>query len=562
MPFYERQPYITPLYQVLLELLRGEIRVPRFQRPGSDIVWTTEQRGDLLDSLYRGFPVGTILLWSTTSQINCWDRVVGFRIPETQLPGRPTRVLLDGHQRLSTLLLVLGSGLSNEVPVAMEDKELVLEGETWVFETRAGYEENESSRDRFIPLRKGQAPTPTQVPLSILLDRVEMNRWMRGEHGRGGTTTLVRQDPSGILKEEEVRNAESVRDKLREYSIPVAVLVAESLDEATESFKRVNSSGTPMGTFHMVQALAYANDFDLANEFQNLKEQHLERGRWKELDDTDLLRICAGLVEDGSPIKFKVESLAKKLKKYPDTLEKAFQACADAGVELARLGIHGPEALPYVWQIITLAVVLGQRASRAPLTEHEQTGLREWFWVTTYGEVFAGVTARYHRARTALEEMLKGKRWLDTTMTRDVAKTVESTWSFNYKTVRSKAFALLLARTYDDSKLDGRGHHALADFGHSALSKISRDALRSDWSKQVLTTEDDELQRLRSYFQQDSQTSTGGAASVVPELLQHGFASEQVSRGLDPALEERKKRLIAMEKAFIEELGLEWRVSP
>src|SRR5512145_754091 len=276
MPFYERQPYIMPLYQVLLELLRGEIRVPRFQRPGTEIVWKEEQRGDLLDSLYRGFPVGTILLWSTTSEIKCLERVAGFRIPELHAAGRPTRVLLDGHQRLSALLAILGPGLESEVAAVAGDREDVLD-ETWVFETRPKKSESvgrghtsaelNNTRECFFALKKGQSPSDTQVPLSILLDRVRMNRWIR-EHAVAAASSASTGEAQKGLNDEEVRAAEAVRDKLREYSLPVAVLVTDSLEDAAESFKRVNSSGTPMGTFHMVKALAYSEEFDLEASFE------------------------------------------------------------------------------------------------------------------------------------------------------------------------------------------------------------------------------------------------------------------------------------------------------
>ncbi|HID31136.1 MAG TPA: DUF262 domain-containing protein, partial [Desulfobacterales bacterium] len=107
MPFYERQPYIQPLYQIVSEVLQGDIRIPRFQRPGTETTWSAEKRGNLLDSLYRGFPIGTILLWSTKKPINTLDAVGGFTIKSASSKDGQ-RLLLDGHQRLSTLVQVLG----------------------------------------------------------------------------------------------------------------------------------------------------------------------------------------------------------------------------------------------------------------------------------------------------------------------------------------------------------------------------------------------------------------------------------------------------------------------
>ena len=43
---------------------RGEFRLPEMQRR---YVWTRVR--DLLDSLYRGYPSGTILLWDTEENV-------------------------------------------------------------------------------------------------------------------------------------------------------------------------------------------------------------------------------------------------------------------------------------------------------------------------------------------------------------------------------------------------------------------------------------------------------------------------------------------------------------
>jgi uncharacterized protein with ParB-like and HNH nuclease domain len=41
---------------------RGELRLPEMQRR---FVWQSPRVRDLLDSLYRGYPSGAILLWET-----------------------------------------------------------------------------------------------------------------------------------------------------------------------------------------------------------------------------------------------------------------------------------------------------------------------------------------------------------------------------------------------------------------------------------------------------------------------------------------------------------------
>lgn len=45
----------------------GTVRIPAFQR---GFVWDGERVAFFMDSLYKGYPYGSILLWRTRSQLN------------------------------------------------------------------------------------------------------------------------------------------------------------------------------------------------------------------------------------------------------------------------------------------------------------------------------------------------------------------------------------------------------------------------------------------------------------------------------------------------------------
>jgi uncharacterized protein with ParB-like and HNH nuclease domain len=44
------------------KLLDGTIRIPGFQRP---FVWEPQRAALLMDSIYKHYPVGSLLLWRT-----------------------------------------------------------------------------------------------------------------------------------------------------------------------------------------------------------------------------------------------------------------------------------------------------------------------------------------------------------------------------------------------------------------------------------------------------------------------------------------------------------------
>ncbi|HQU43768.1 MAG TPA: DUF262 domain-containing protein [Pirellulales bacterium] len=79
---------------------RGQLRLPEMQRR---YVWRSTRVRDLLDSLYRGYPSGAILLWETDEVVPLQDMAV----TQQANPYASTRLLLDGQQRLTSLSAVI-----------------------------------------------------------------------------------------------------------------------------------------------------------------------------------------------------------------------------------------------------------------------------------------------------------------------------------------------------------------------------------------------------------------------------------------------------------------------
>ena len=79
---------------------RGELRLPEMQR---QYVWRSTRVRDLLDSLYRGYPSGAILLWETDEAVPLRE----FAVSQNVSPYHTTRLLLDGQQRLTSLSAVI-----------------------------------------------------------------------------------------------------------------------------------------------------------------------------------------------------------------------------------------------------------------------------------------------------------------------------------------------------------------------------------------------------------------------------------------------------------------------
>ena len=79
-------------------IANGQLGLPDIQRP---FVWKNVKVRDLFDSMYRGYPVGYLLFWETV--VRPGTRQIG--TDRKQLV--PTRVIVDGQQRLTSLYAVM-----------------------------------------------------------------------------------------------------------------------------------------------------------------------------------------------------------------------------------------------------------------------------------------------------------------------------------------------------------------------------------------------------------------------------------------------------------------------
>ena len=72
----------------------GQIALPEFQR---GYVWNRDQVRGLVRSLYKRYPVGSLLAWITDS-----SQAKGRGVSDVN-PGQQVKMLLDGQQRMTSL---------------------------------------------------------------------------------------------------------------------------------------------------------------------------------------------------------------------------------------------------------------------------------------------------------------------------------------------------------------------------------------------------------------------------------------------------------------------------
>ncbi|MCK5797405.1 MAG: DUF262 domain-containing protein [Deltaproteobacteria bacterium] len=452
---YYLQPSIVRI-PVLVDLVReGKIKVPYFQRR---FVWRDEQRTDLCDSIFKGIPIGSFMVWRTDDDtFRCRTKVGPILVNGAAANHeRKPEYLLDGHQRLTTLVSALSPRAekvfsNDEDP---KDWNIIFHLEEEAFEIEAQITIGKAGLD------------PIYLPLHVLLEPSALF-----EHQRKIATHYATEDARA---ESLIRKSESVATLFKDTSVPVIPLAVKGLDQATISFQRTNSQGTPMSEVHMVNALTWSTDFDLI--------QLLEEGRaklppvgWRNIQDKvqlQLIKVLAGL----SPLKGKVATTAAKLKAKPALIDEA-QTAITCAVEFLRkrCQIYGPMTLPYVHQMVLLAAASAAQtragSSLEDLSDETLKAVRQWFWITTYTEFFGGInSSKYSAGECWLEDILAGKK--RPKRPRQIERTIGPTLRFDYRAARSRAVIWTLAYSHPDRASRRDAFELLARDGNAALMPL------------------------------------------------------------------------------------------
>lgn len=418
-PAYLSEPQISSLARLLQEIMEGHLRLPLFQR---DFVWDNSQRLDLLNSVREGIPIGSVLVWRTaTRSLECFDGVGPHRLPDRpSFEGSLRSYLLDGLQRLTTLLGCIQPRAANSI--SGEGRRAIGRELDWEF----FYDLEE--RVFRLP-EEGEPSKATWQPLRLTLDGIGLLRFQRELAKLPGADQL-------IAASDELVSA------VRDYKIPVLAIVTEDLEQATRIFHRINSRGTPMGEFHMMQALTWSEGFDLREKLAAVKARLKDEG-WQEEPEEDLVLDVCKVSQDLGLFEEAVEELSQRIEERPEIIEDA-KANLLLAIRFLReeCGIRSAELLPSRYQLILLAEAM--RVCPEPSEEVRRHMVR-WFWLTTYENVFRAVTGnRLQRLLQHLRRLARGETAQAWGEPREI-KPLPLPERFHFRSARSKVLAMRLA---------------------------------------------------------------------------------------------------------------------
>lgn len=525
-------PVLPRLSELLQEVRDGTIQIPEFQR---GYVWSDDDRLRLMDSIWQGIPIGSLLVWRTKSDkgIRVTTKIGPCQLPEAT-EGNIRNYLVDGLQRVTTLYAAL-------MPLS-DDVERDAEGRRWPIYFDL---DPKPDQDLRFCLRHGHQDVPsTWMPLSFLLDD-DLFFKFRTELAETGRKNLL----------SEARRLES---RFRDYVIPVVPLVSDDQELVTEAFARVNTHGQDLDEGDMVHArtLGIGDAFSFNKELATVIEQLSSFG-WSGVERKILIAALKA-IWNLDLYKSGAKGLQRKLlgsEKDRDLLRSLPGLFEPVAEVLRTFGVYGPGSLPYAYQLVALMRAV-HRIGGDSLKGAAEI-LRQWFFWTTYNEHFTGMTSGQLRAEfDQVEELILRKRQLDWIKKPHVAPLRV----LRPNAVRSRAALLVMAGSGDRQVGGDKQQRLYGAQGTDALHRLFADQPAEEVANRVLAT-DEELKSLRGWALEVSMAPVLFPAAsndlLRRNLLAPPPAAADRARSL---LQVRAERLQSEEKSFVEGLGGAWEI--
>ena len=229
---------------LISEIDKGEIKIPKFQR---DFVWSLDKTANLLDSILKGYPIGTFILWETKQRLNDIKNIGNLELKPVP-DDIKIQYVLDGQQRITSLYAAyLGAKIQK-----VGEKKITDYSQIFV-NLDADIEDNDE------PIITSEINEDNRyISLNDILHFNKHYIKLKDEY-----------DDELLMKINQYHNV------FQSYDFSTVVLRKDDIDSAIEVFTRINTGGQTLTLFEIMSAKTYDEDknFDMQKSFSSfLKE--------------------------------------------------------------------------------------------------------------------------------------------------------------------------------------------------------------------------------------------------------------------------------------------------
>ena len=354
------KPTDDSIMTYLESLKKKQYQIPTFQR---EVVWEKDSVKKLWDSIYKFYPIGSILVWKTDIELQN-HREIGGHLIADDLSQNEFRYILDGQQRTVSLLTSLYSGRIK----GKDNFDPALYIDISLNEDEAD-EEEQKFKERFlfwddIDDRNGQVKR--NIPRK---KKYEEGLIIRLKDIKENYDTVEKSlyDKGYIEFDHPHRNnLRKIRNVLDNYRISFIELRGIEVSEVCEIFERINQEGKPLDIFDIVVAKTYRppqngqNGFYLRELIESFRSK-ADSNFGKELEDFTYLQMLAVMVMqnfENTGLYNITDTYLNRIKAEQidyiwEEASKAFLKTFDFFDN--HLHIRGPRLIPFRYLFMTIA---------------------------------------------------------------------------------------------------------------------------------------------------------------------------------------------------------------
>ncbi|MGB3312331.1 MAG: DUF262 domain-containing protein [Nodosilinea sp.] len=314
------------LSTILIQIEMGSIALPEFQR---GYVWNRDQVRNLMTSLYRGHPVGSLLVWETQT-----DQVKEQARGDGKLSAGTVKLLLDGQQRITSLYgLIRGHAPK------------FFDGNAQAF-TGLYFHLEEEIFSFYMPTRMDG--NPLWISVTELMQK-----------GVGTFFPMLAANPDFAPKLADYANRLTAIDNIknRNFHIEEVTGADKTVDEVVDIFNNVNSGGTKLSKGDLALARICAAWPEARDELKARLDRWAKAGFDFKLDW--LLRCITAVVTNESRFSALKDVSTERFKQGLTDTERAINTLLN--VISSRLGLDHHRVLGSVYSFPLMARYLDQQ---------------------------------------------------------------------------------------------------------------------------------------------------------------------------------------------------------
>ena len=348
MSFEQPKPDSKKYSDLISEIQKGIIKIPKFQR---EFVWSIDKTAKLLDSILKGYPIGTFILWQTSERINDIKNVGNLDIPDTP-EGVKVEYVLDGQQRITSLFAAY---LGAKIQKAGEKK-------------TTDYSNIFVNLDQSIDVNDEQLITAEPVGEKYL----SLHDVLNFSYSKA-------RELSDRFSEEELETINTYSTAFKTYEFSTVVLRKEDIDSAIEVFTRINTGGQTLTLFEIMSAKTYdeQQNFDMQVKWEDFIKE-LKDIKYEGVSSTVILSVLSLVLSRTKECKRKtILSLDKQV--IIDNWDLSVSAIKDS-IDYFRTTYRIPvsQLLPYDSLLVPFAYFFYFKKDKPDADQRKY--LEEFFW--------------------------------------------------------------------------------------------------------------------------------------------------------------------------------------